>query len=661
MVREIVKKIEHPERTVLVVPEAEALIPVLSEVAPLVKDLNVSLGYPFRRSSIYSLLECIFRAQSTRKDGAYYAVDYIKTISHPLVKNLRLPHDPAVTRVLVHKMEELLVGIEDSPLTGSLFMHPEEVRETPALYTAARDLLFRMDKAAKEEELRAAVEALHELLFFSWEHIATFADLCAVLERFLGALLEKSFIASYPLNIRAVERLFAIIDELRQSSFAAERFGRDEIFAMAEDRLGNEMVSFTGSPLKGFQVLGFMESRSLNFENVIVMDMNESVLPKLHLQEPLIPREVMLALGLTRLEKEEEIQRYQFMRLITAAENVHLVYAEGAQKEKSRFIEELVWQRQKESGTLDALPVLGARFGATPAAEKAPREKTGEVLACLGKARYSATNLNTYLACPMQFYFRYLLGLEEKEDLSDEPEGAEIGNFVHEFLSSVFQRYIGKRPVIDAAFEKHYFAALDDLFARTLARKMKSGAFLVKEILNHRLREFLEHEKTRPVEEIVCLEKDVTEELAAGGARFTFTARIDRIDRLTDGTLLIIDYKTGSSRLMPGKAAALSAMTMTRESIRDTVGSFQLPLYAELVGRRFGEGRIDAALYDIRAAELRYFFEGADDETRRVKAARCREAMDHVLGELVDPAVPFAADDTDRTRCSHCPYFYACR
>lgn len=661
LVREIVKKIERPEKAVLVVPDPDALIPVLSEVAPLVKELNVSLGYPFRRSSIYSLLECIFRAQETRRDGAYYAIDYIKAISHPLVKNLRLPHDPAVTRVLVHKMEEILVGIEESPFAGSLFIKPDEVKDTPALHEATRDILFRMDKAATAAELQAAVAALNDLLFFSWEKVETFADFCAVLERFLDTLLEKSFISSYPLNVRAAERLLAIIEELRQSSFAAEKFGRDDIFRMALDRLGNELVSFTGSPLKGFQVLGFLEARSLNFEDVVVMDVNESVLPNLHLQEPLIPREVMLTLGLSRPGKEEEIQRYQFMRLITAAKNVHLVYADAAQKEKSRFIEELVWQRQKEARSLDALPVLGARFGAVPAAEKGRQTKTAEMAAYLRTARYSATKLNMYLECPMRFYFRYILGLEEKEDLLDEPEGVEIGNFVHDFLNIVFLRFTGKKPVIDADFENYFFTMLDDMFKKTLARKMKADAFLVKEILDHRMKEFLANEKTRQVEEIVCLEKTFTSGLTIGGSAFTFNARVDRIDRLTDGSLLIIDYKTGSSRILPGKTAALEAMEMSREAIRDTVASFQLPLYVQLAGQTFRGSRIDAALYDIRAAELKQYFQEADDDARQVKTARCAAALEHIVQEIVDPAVPFVADDADRDRCANCPFFYACR
>jgi hypothetical protein len=142
--REIVKKIDRWDKTVLVVPEPTAIIPVLSEIAPLVQALNVSLGYPLKRSSLYALFESIFKAQSTRRDGTYYTKDYLHAISHPLVKNLRLPFDLAVTRVLVHKIEEILLGIEESPLGGSLFVALKDLQDAQPLYRSTLETLQRM-------------------------------------------------------------------------------------------------------------------------------------------------------------------------------------------------------------------------------------------------------------------------------------------------------------------------------------------------------------------------------------------------------------------------------------------------------------------------------------------------------------------------------------
>jgi inactivated superfamily I helicase len=117
--------------------------------------------------------------------------------------------------------------------------------------------------------------------------------------------------------------------------FAEEKFQPMEVFRIFLNKLETEKVAFKGSPLKGVQVLGFLESRSLNFETVIVMDMNEGVMPRIRMNEPLIPREVMLALGLSQIEKEEEIQRYHFMRLIAHAKRSYLVYEDNGVKERA--------------------------------------------------------------------------------------------------------------------------------------------------------------------------------------------------------------------------------------------------------------------------------------------------------------------------------------
>ena len=109
------------------------------------------------------------------------------------------------------------------------------------------------------------------------------------------------------------------------------------MFRIFMNKLDHKPIAFSASPLKGLQILGLLETRSLNFENVLILDVNENSLPKLKIYEPLVPREVMISLGLNRLEKEEEIQRYQFKRLLSGARKVYLIYEESSKKEKAGF------------------------------------------------------------------------------------------------------------------------------------------------------------------------------------------------------------------------------------------------------------------------------------------------------------------------------------
>jgi hypothetical protein len=417
LVREIAGNLERPDASVLVVPDPAAIIPLLSELTPRIRDLNVSLGYPLTRSSLYSLLEDIFAAQGTRREQGYYVRDYLRALRHPLVKNIRLPYDPAITRVLVHKIEELLVGRDDAA-GGTLFVRPENIAAAASLAAAVRETLFKMDIAVSEDEVRTMAAELHRLLFTSWEPVGTFRAFAGVMAGLLDVLVRQSFLTAYPMNVTVIDRLFDLLDEMENAAFAAEPFPREDIFKIVLDRLAGEMASFTGSPLKGFQILGTLEARSLSFENVVVMDVNEGVLPNLTVQQPLIPREIMLGLGLQRFEKEEEIQRYQFKRLIAGARTVSLIFSEDRKAEKSRFIEELIWERQKQAGALATVPFRRARFAVSAQPGKTPRPKTPAIVTALAGMRYSATKINTYLACPARFYFQYILGLREKDDLA---------------------------------------------------------------------------------------------------------------------------------------------------------------------------------------------------------------------------------------------------
>ncbi len=664
--REVLKTIKDQDRTVVVLPDPETIIPFLSETAALMGDFNISMGYPVSRSSLYSLFECLFKAQETKKGKAYYARDYLRLLGHPLVKNLDLSGGAAVTRVLVHKLEEVLLGIEKTPLAGALFVTGDDILKEEALYEAAEDTMKRMDVEARASDLKAINRRLHELLFQDWEDIANFRDFSSCLEGFLDVLLHKSLLDKYPLNLKVITQMYAIVDEFNDASFADEAFPKEDIFKVFKNKLDNEMVSFSGSPLKGLQVLGLFETRTLSFDNVIVLDANESVLPKLKIYEPLIPRDVSLSLGLNRLEKEEEIQRYQFLRLLSSARRVHLFYQETADKEKSRFIEELIWKKEKASGEIGCQDIVSGRFIVKVTPKEIAIAKRPCHVAFLESYRYSASSVNTYLHCPLRFYYQHVLGLKEKESLLDEPEASDIGTFIHNVLEEAFKKFVGLRPRVDDEFKDHFRKILDEKFEHEFARKMKSDAFLIKEVVDLRMAQFLDHERERDVKTLVCVEKAYEDKIDLGKRGLSFKAKIDRIDRLSDDSLLIIDYKTGSSDIMPASPEKIEAQGFGREALKITVKSFQLPIYYHLVGLAEKDVKINAVLYNIRNPGKDFganrFFRNEEGPAQKERALGIfMKALECLCSEILDPRVPFKADEEDSRYCQNCPFFYLCR
>lgn len=642
--REVLKNIENLDRTVVVLPNPDNIIPLLSEIGPMVEDFNISMGYPLKRSSLVTLLEQVFHAQNSRDERGYYVHDYLKVLKHPLIKNLMLHDDMQVVRVLIHKVEEVLTGIEPGTVSGSVFLQLEEVLQCVRIFESAQDTLKHMGISITVNDLTAALEEIHRYCFVFWETVNHFEDFAQRLNGFLNLLVAKSLLSNYPLNIRIASKIYDIVETLIEVDFAKEVFPREDIFKIFCSKIESEIISFIGSPLKGLQILGLFETRSLNFDNVIVLDANEGVLPRLNMREALVPRDVMISLNLDRLEQEEEIQRYGFMRLISSAKNVYLIYQENREKERSRFVEELVWEKERAQSRTGIVPVNRSGFAVQAQVTERIAKKTPQMIEFLRNYRYSASSINMYLRNPMEFYYQYVFGLREHDDLLDEPENRQIGIFLHEFLEEVFKGFVGKKPLIDKKFINYADAVLNKRFDEMFGRSKRSDLFFLKHVIDERMKRFFEVERGRcaaQVAEVLCIEKvfeDVIS-LPVGDVRFVY--KVDRIDKLQDGTVILLDYKSGALDVIPGKLEDVAAFQSSREDIFETVKSFQLPLYFHYMLKSFPSQRINAGLYNLRSCQIKEFLGRRTGFDRQKIDEVFLEALNTVMAEILNPDIPF--------------------
>ncbi len=659
--REIVKGLrENVANSVIVVPRPESIVPLMNEIGSCVDEVNVSLGYPLRRTALFVLFDSLRRVQETKKDGLLYTRDYLQLVRHPLVKNLKQAHSPAVTRIVVHKLEEFLSGIEKSAISGSLFVSLDDLEKEEAVFEAAAAILGGMGIEAGTNVCRDVLKQVHRLFLRQWEDVSDFTGFAERLDVLLQELVARSMVDKFPLALKGIEKIQQIAESMKAVSFTEERFVPREIWEIFHQQLQEKKIAFHGSPLKGLQVLGLFETRSLNFENVLIMDLNESVLPKMTIYEPLIPREVMLNLGLNRLEKEEEIQRYQFRRLISSGKQVHLVYEENREKEKSRFIEEIIWEKQRQMNQKDVYTVPQTAFSMKVKPPQIRVEKTGEMIEFLRDQEYSASRLNTYLNCPLQFYYRYVLGLKEREDMLVDPQGAVIGTFIHELLQDTFAKFKGKKPVIDKRFESYFLKTLRNKFEAEITKRMKSDSYLLEKIIVNRMKKFLENERRREVERIICLEESRQDTIKVAGRIMRFTYTVDRVDQVSPDEILILDYKTGGSDIAPRRFSYLAKMGSDRVSLREGLRSFQMPLYRYFVRRQFPDARgIHAELYNLRTLERHPFISEKDAPHTEAIMKIAEEALESIFAEIFDIEKPFVADRDDR-RCQYCDFKGLC-
>ncbi|MCX5698811.1 MAG: PD-(D/E)XK nuclease family protein [Candidatus Omnitrophica bacterium] len=656
ILREKLKEIKNLEKTLILLANPDALVPLLSEISSLGVDFNVSIGYPLKRSSVYSLFQDIFAAQLSRKGSSYYSRDYLKALSHPFLKNLEIV---SVSRVVAHKAEEALTGTIESELAGELFINLDEIAGLPVLLEEAQDTLKHMDIKVSLDDIAKTFKELNELAFGIWEDIGSFYEFTVAAEKVIMVLLEKSPLEKYAPNLKAAEKILELVEELRNASFCQEKFSQEEMFGIFTQRLEREMISFFGSPLKGMQVLGLLETRSLTFKNVMVMDVNESILPKLRIYEPLIPRDVMVSLGIERLEKEEEIQRYQFTRLISAAENVHLIYREDRETIRSRFLEDIIWKEEQKQGKVGVVEIPLYSFNIKALPKKAIVKKTKDMIEFLKKRVFSASSVNMYVSCPLKFYFCYCLGLEEKEDLFDEPEAVDVGIFVHELLEKTYAGFMNKKPVIDERFEKLFFAEFDKLFKQKFSRKMKADSFILEDILRYRMKKFLESEKQRnDIDAVVMLEKRIPWKIETQSGVFDFIAGVDRVDKRPGGSFLVIDYKTGGAQT---PNVNLDNLEFCRGEIKNVIKSFQLPIYIWACRENLKAQDVSAAIYFLRTCEIKEYLWKATPKNKKENLDACLKAISFILDEIINPDVAFVADKDAQRNCAYCPYSSLCR
>jgi len=256
MAREIIKGIKDVDKTVIVLPNPDNLIPLLSVLPDNVKNFNISMGYPLKRSSLYSLFEFIFKCQLSKKGNKYYTKDYLKVLRHPFVKNLNLSENSSLTRIIIHKIEDILTGEAKTDISGSLFLDLAEIIDLEELYSLIDETLKTSVVNVEKSELENIICLLHKILFEDWESISNFNEFSQSIEMFLKVLVDKSKMDNYPLNINIANKIHIIKDEFLNSSFNELEFEKSEMFKIFDSKISREIVAFRGSPLCGLQVLG---------------------------------------------------------------------------------------------------------------------------------------------------------------------------------------------------------------------------------------------------------------------------------------------------------------------------------------------------------------------------------------------------------------------
>lgn len=487
---------------------------------------------------------------------------------------------------------------------------------------------------------------------------------------FLHPLYEESLFKAYT----AIGRFRLLLEEgelqLQPATF----------LRLLSRHLASLSIPFHGEPAIGLQVMGVLETRNLDFKHVAVLSLNEGNLPKAGGETSFIPYNLRKAFGMTLVEHKNAVYAYYFYRLMQRAESVSLLYnsttTESSKGEKSRFmlqmdVEGTMHEIRKEFITAGQYPQSG---------ETLTMEKTPEVMQRLiqrfdyDKERVlSPSALNTYLTCPLKFFFTYVAGLKEKEDVTVEIDSAMFGTIFHRAAELFYKDYAGtNRPVtksdieavlkdrirlegyVDTAFKELFFKSKPD------EKPEYNGLQLINsEVLTKYLRQLFERDASYAPFTINGTERWEEEafsvQTADGPVKMRVGGIIDRMDT-KDGTLRVVDYKTGGRPHIVGSIEALFTPSKDRAS-----HVFQTFLYAAILTRKQALPVSPALFYIHQSSQEGYspvISLGSGKDKKPVTDfttydEEFRERLQALLNEIFDEKLPFRQTEF-KEACEYC-------
>jgi ATP-dependent helicase/nuclease subunit B len=645
---------DHGKRTALVLPTSDSLLPVLTfAVDRVATRYNVSLGYPLSRTPVFDLIRAVLDAQSARRGGAHYpAQEYLAVVLHPFVKNMESEID---VRILLRDIEERVTGQSpEKDGAGLPYVMLEEMEGSVA---------------GRPRGSTEAIRLIHRLFLKGFEYATTPYECAVGLENMLDHVLSNTPVRSYVLSGEIFAEVFDRLGRIKDARFSREVFHEDRernkivLFDFVKEILRSATLPFDTHPVEPLEIIGVLESRNISFDTVIVLDVNEGTMPRPKKVDPLVPLGVYDKLGIPSPEYNEELYRYYFYRLINGAKNVHLIYIDSADAPRSRYMEQILWEEEKKRKQIGAIPVEKSlyRINLRPREGLPLVEKTDSVSKLLMERQYSPSDIDTYLLCPLAFYYGRILKFEERRDISDDIDAMERGTIIHRILFRTFQPFLGLvlAPLRYDEVMRHLERAVEDEFRH----RVENGEYyLFKQLTRYKLESFLQRtlrDAERPCV-LLDLEKDLKGSIDVHRKSVAFGGRVDRIDRYPEEEgYMVIDYKTGGSKKYPRGLVARTRFDSI-EDLHSNVETLQLPIYVHLFQQLSGVplDHVNARLILLKNNDEELLFKERGEGKREEVQALYVEGVRTVLKHILDPEQPFRPFDGEA--CDACAFTPLC-
>lgn len=647
-----------PEKETAVVLCNEALLqPVLHSLPAEIKHVNITMGFPLSQTPVYSFLIALLELHThgfNFKSGRYTFQSVVTLLKHPYTRQLTGQAE------LLEK--ELTRNNRFYPLPGELGKDEFLTR----LFTP---LSGNLNLCIRLSETLQQVAGIYQANTSGTEDTDAF-----------NQLYRESLFKAYT----TINRFRTLIEE-DELTVQSETFRRLLVKVLSATN-----IPFHGEPAIGMQVMGVLETRNLDFRHLVLLSVNEGQLPKSGGDSSFIPYNLRKAFGMTTIEHKIAVYAYYFYRLLQRAERITLMYntsSDGLNRgEWSRFMLQFLieWPHPITRQFLEA--------GQSPqGTSPITVEKTPDVMRRMQslfdvranpKAKFSPSALNYYLDCPLKFYYRYVAGLSAPDEVSAEIDSATFGSIFHyaaehiykdltthgkvinkEALETLLRNEVKLQDYVDTAFKKLFFNVPQN------EKPEYNGVQLINSaVIARYLKQLLQNDLRYAPFTFIASEMEVDEPIDIQTPKGVIKSRIggiiDRMDS-KDGTLRIVDYKTGGDTDTPPHVESLFIPDKKRSNY-----VFQTFLYAAIMCRKQPTMKIaPALLYIHRAATETYSPVIQMGEPRKPKEAvedfskyekEYRERLQGLLEEIFNPEKSFAQTEIIE-KCTYCDFKALCK
>lgn len=594
----------------VVLPDERLLMPMLHSIPESVNSVNVTMGYPLKGGALFSLIQSILELK--REKRGFYHTRVAAILKHSYIKLVSQQASAAALKTIT---QSNLIYADEHLFKDDSFL--KKVFEVSSADSTPESMCLKLIDILDDLGSHSSIGKIDREFIF---------HLKWALNRIKGILIPMS----------------------------SQTFGR-----LLVRLAGTITIPFRGEPLSGLQIMGVLETRSLDFENIVYCSMNEDIFPQKQSGNSFIPYNLRKGFQLPVKEYDDAVSAYLFYRSIYRAKRVSLIYdtrSEGLKSgEMSRFILQLIYHYN-----LKITPKTVSFSINTTKREEIVVQKSDEVMKIMvdkfvndQKGALSASALNKYIACPLSFYFANIEGITEEEEVSAEVEANEFGSIFHDAMQKVYAPFLNRvvnqsdiAKVSERISDIERF--VDEGFVRHKNLYEITGYnLIVKKIIVKYVLQTLKHDSTYTPFTYLSSEKSVRRAIRTdGGIDVNIKGFIDRVDKKE--YLRIVDYKTGSGELKPRDLEILFGAVDNSSKVL-----FQLYLYAYLINT---QEPVLLTPYFIKTLVKN----GVDEELVTPEFLKeFEERLSVLVSEIFNRDIPFTAT-ADIKICDRCPYSAIC-